>query len=58
VKANKGFAAMKNKEHQKEIARKGGIAVSGNKDYMATIGRIGGIKSAEMKRARKQKIDS
>jgi hypothetical protein len=25
---------------------------------MATIGRIGGIKSAEMKRARKQKIDS
>lgn len=38
---NKGFASMPI-EQRKEIARKGGLAVSQNREWMATIGRKGG----------------
>ncbi len=38
----RGFAAMDNKK-QKEIARKGGHAVSRNREHMAEIGRKGGL---------------
>src|SRR3954468_18513003 len=37
----RGFAAM-NPEEQREIARKGGEAVSRNREHMAAIGRRGG----------------
>ena len=40
-RSNRGFAAM-NKEEQREIARKGGEAVSRNREHMAEIGRKGG----------------
>lgn len=40
-KQDRGFAAM-NREKQKEIARKGGEAVSANRQHMAEIGRKGG----------------
>jgi uncharacterized protein len=40
-RSNRGFAAM-NKEEQREIARKGGEAVSRNREHMAEIGRRGG----------------
>ena len=40
-KSNRGFAAM-NKDEQREIARKGGEAVSRNREHMAEIGRRGG----------------
>lgn len=43
-KSNRGFAAMSS-EQQREIARKGGEAVSRNREHMATIGRKGGIAS-------------
>jgi len=39
--SNRGFAAM-NQEQQREIARKGGQAVSRNREHMAEIGRKGG----------------
>jgi hypothetical protein len=39
--ASRGFASM-TPERQREIAKKGGAAVSRNRDYMASIGRIGG----------------
>lgn len=40
-RSNRGFAAM-NKDEQREIARKGGEAVSRNREHMAEIGRRGG----------------
>lgn len=43
-KSNRGFAAMSS-EQQREIARKGGEAVSRNREHMASIGRKGGIAS-------------
>jgi general stress protein YciG len=39
--ANRGFASM-DPERQREIARKGGAAVSQNRQHMAEIGRKGG----------------
>ena len=39
--ANRGFASM-DRERQREIARKGGAAVSQNRAHMAEIGRKGG----------------
>jgi uncharacterized protein len=39
--ASRGFASM-DKELQREIARKGGQAVSQNRQHMAEIGRKGG----------------
>jgi uncharacterized protein len=45
-KSNRGFAAM-NKEEQREIARKGGEAVSRNREHMAEIGRRGGEASGQ-----------
>ena len=39
--ANRGFASM-NEEQQREIAKKGGQAVSGNREHMAEIGKKGG----------------
>lgn len=38
----RGFAAMDNRK-QKEIARKGGHAVSRDREHMAEIGRKGGL---------------
>ena len=40
-KGNRGFAAMDD-EKQREIARKGGEAVSRDREHMAEIGRKGG----------------
>ena len=40
-KSKRGFASL-DPEKQKEIARKGGLAVSQNREYMAEIGRKGG----------------
>lgn len=40
-KQERGFAAMDSSK-QKEIARKGGEAVSTNREHMAEIGRRGG----------------
>ena len=39
--SNRGFAAMDEKQ-QKEIAKKGGEAVSKNREHMAQIGKKGG----------------
>jgi uncharacterized protein len=39
--ANRGFASM-DREKQREIARKGGAAVSQNRQHMAEIGKKGG----------------
>ncbi len=41
LSSNRGFAVMDN-ERQKEIAKKGGEAVSKNRRHMAEIGRKGG----------------
>jgi hypothetical protein len=41
-KEERGFAAM-DRDKQREIARKGGKAVSKNREHMAAIGRKGGI---------------
>ena len=49
--ANRGFASM-DREQQRAIARKGGLAVSQNRQHMAEIGRKGGESSGES-RARK-----
>lgn len=40
-RSNRGFAAMDPRD-QREIARKGGEAVSQNREHMAAIGRKGG----------------
>lgn len=40
-RSNRGFAAMDPRE-QREIARKGGAAVSQDREHMAAIGRKGG----------------
>lgn len=45
-KSNRGFAAM-DKEAQRQIARKGGEAVSRNREHMAEIGRRGGEASGQ-----------
>lgn len=39
--SNRGFASM-DPEQQREIARKGGEAVSGNREHMSEIGKKGG----------------
>lgn len=44
--ANRGFASM-DREQQRAIARKGGLAVSQNRQHMADIGRKGGESSGE-----------
>lgn len=41
--SNRGFASM-DPEKQKEIARKGGLAVSQDRKRMSEIGRKGGLK--------------
>ncbi len=51
-KINKGFAAI-SKEKQKEIASKGGKAISADKVYMAMIGQRGGIISQLRRKQRK-----
>jgi len=40
--SNRGFAAMDEKQ-QREIAKKGGEAVSRNREHMAQIGKKGGV---------------
>src|ERR1041385_5424638 len=40
--SNRGFAAM-DEQQQREIARKGGEAVSKNREHMAEIGKKGGV---------------
>lgn len=45
---NQGLMSL-SLEKRKEIARKGGLAVSRNREYMATIGRKGGIRSGEVR---------
>lgn len=42
----RGFACM-DREKQREIARKGGVAVSENRQHMAEIGRKGGATVSE-----------
>lgn len=44
--ANRGFASM-DREQQRAIARKGGLAVSQNRQHMAEIGKKGGESSGE-----------
>lgn len=39
--SNRGFASM-DPEQQRQIARKGGEAVSGNREHMSEIGKKGG----------------
>jgi len=46
--SNRGFASM-NPEQQREIARKGGEAVSGNREHMSAIGKKGGEASGGKK---------
>jgi general stress protein YciG len=53
--ANRGFASM-DREQQRAIARKGGLAVSQNRQHMAEIGRKGGESSGES-RSRKNTPD-
>jgi general stress protein YciG len=45
----KGFASM-TPEERKQIARKGGLAVSANREHMTEIGRRGGQKSRRIKK--------
>lgn len=47
--SNRGFASM-DRQKQREIASKGGHAVSGNREHMAEIGRRGGEASGESRR--------
>ncbi|MCD6062749.1 MAG: hypothetical protein K0R82_660 [Flavipsychrobacter sp.] len=47
--SSRGFASMDPKK-QREIASKGGQAVSGNREHMAQIGRKGGEASGESRR--------
>ncbi|HEY0652047.1 MAG TPA: KGG domain-containing protein [Chryseosolibacter sp.] len=49
--ANRGFASM-DREQQRAIARKGGLAVSQNRQHMAEIGRKGGESSGESRSRR------
>lgn len=49
--ANRGFASM-DREQQRAIARKGGLAVSQNRQHMAEIGRKGGENSGESRSRR------
>lgn len=44
--SNRGFASM-DPELQRQIARKGGEAVSSNRQHMAAIGRKGGEASGQ-----------
>lgn len=50
---NRGFASM-DKELQRAIAKKGGLAVSRNREHMSNIGRMGGEKSGEKRGQRKE----
>lgn len=54
LKKLRGFAAMKDKKRQREIARMGGKAVSKNRRHMADIGRIGGEHNNSHRRPRKK----
>ncbi len=54
--ANRGFASM-DREQQRSIARKGGLAVSQNRQHMAEIGRKGGENSG-VSRGRKNNEQS
>ena len=54
--ANRGFASM-DREQQRAIARKGGLAVSQNRQHMAEIGRKGGESSGES-RGRKSAMNA
>ena len=47
-KSNRGFASM-DPEQQREIARKGGEAVSGDREHMSEIGKKGGEASGGRK---------
>lgn len=49
--SHRGFASM-DPMKQREIARKGGVAVSGNRAHMAEIGRKGGLESGGNRAAR------
>lgn len=49
-KGNQGFANL-SPEKRKEIARKGGEAVSRNREHMSIIGRKGGEASGAKKRS-------
>jgi uncharacterized protein len=55
-KSNRGFAAM-NKDEQREIARKGGEAVSRNREHMAQIGRRGGEASGSNRSRAKDNVN-
>lgn len=46
--SKRGFASM-DKESIREIARKGGLAVSQNREWMATLGRKGGAASGRVR---------
>lgn len=51
----RGFASMKDKDLQKDIASRGGTSISADRLHMAEIGRIGGIRSGEARRRKKDK---
>lgn len=55
--SNRGFAAM-DPEVQREIARKGGEAVSRNREHMAEIGRKGGEESGGSRSRRKREREA
>lgn len=55
--SNRGFASM-DAEKQREIARKGGEAVSANRQHMAEIGRKGGEASGNNRRANQANRES
>lgn len=46
MKPKQGFATM-DKEKQREISRKGGLAVSANREHMSRIGLVGGRNSGK-----------
>jgi general stress protein YciG len=52
----KGFASM-DKERVREIARKGGLAISQNKKYMSIIGKKGGKASVKSKYKKNQLLN-
>ena len=54
--ASRGFASM-DRELQREIARKGGVAVSQNRQHMAEIGRKGGEHSGINRGNRANQVD-
>lgn len=54
--SSRGFASM-DPEQQRQIARKGGEAVSNNRQHMAEIGRKGGEASGAGRSNARQKMD-